>query len=110
MDEPQANTDSQDSPWLELEGNHHLPLYSIIYAWPWGLHPNVILSRDSQVKSPEIPKIGTLTTLETHNFLCKPLIEVRSIAKLNTLLKNFQLYVACHLQESKLGRFFCFSA
>jgi hypothetical protein len=34
-----------------------------------GLHPNVILSRDSQVGSTEIPKIGTLKTLEAHNFL-----------------------------------------
>jgi hypothetical protein len=30
---------------------------------------------------PEIPEIGTPTTLEAHNFLCKPLIEVRCKAK-----------------------------
>jgi hypothetical protein len=30
----------------------------------------------------EIPKIGTFATLEAHNFVCKPLIEVRSKAKL----------------------------
>jgi hypothetical protein len=35
-DEPQANTNSQDSPWLELGGSHHLPPYSILCAWPWG--------------------------------------------------------------------------
>jgi hypothetical protein len=40
------------------------------------LHPNVILSQGSQVKSPKIPKIGTFATLEAHKFLGKPLIEV----------------------------------
>jgi hypothetical protein len=52
--------------------------WSILYAWPWGLHLNVILSRDSQVKSLEILEIGTLATSEAHNFLCIPPIEVRS--------------------------------
>jgi hypothetical protein len=36
-------------------------------------------------KFPEIPKIleiGTLTTLEAHSFLCKPLIEMRFEKKL----------------------------
>jgi hypothetical protein len=39
-----------------------------------GLHPNVILSQDSQVGS---PKIGTLAILEAHNFFCRLLIEVK---------------------------------
>ncbi len=59
-----------------------LPPYSIICAWPHGLHPNVILSQDSQVRSPKIPEIGTLMTLEAHKVLCKPLIEVRFNTKL----------------------------
>jgi hypothetical protein len=42
-----------------------------------GLHPNVILFRNSQVGSPKIPKIGTPYTLEGHNFLFQPLIEMR---------------------------------
>jgi hypothetical protein len=54
MDESRAHTDSQDSPRPKLGGSHHLPPYSIICAWPWGLHPNVILFWDSQVKSLEI--------------------------------------------------------
>ncbi len=41
-----------------------------------GFHPNVIFSSDSQVESPEIPKIRTFNTLEGHNFFFKPLIEV----------------------------------
>ncbi len=45
--------------------------------------PNIwVLSQDSQVGSPEILEIGTFTTLEAHNFLCIPLIEVRFKAKL----------------------------
>jgi len=51
-----------------LGRSHHLPPYSILYAWPWGQHPNVILSYDSKVGSPEIPQIGTIVTLEAHNF------------------------------------------
>ncbi len=38
--------------------------------------------QNSQVESPEILEIGTPTTLEAHNFLCKPPIHVRSKAKL----------------------------
>jgi len=77
MDEPRVNTNSLNLPQLELGGNHHLPPYSILCAWPRGQHPNVILSQDSQVF-----EIGIPTTLEAHNFLCRPLIEMRSQAKL----------------------------
>jgi hypothetical protein len=31
---PWANMNSQYSPWLELEGSHHLPPYSILCAQP----------------------------------------------------------------------------
>jgi hypothetical protein len=77
MDEPQANTDSQDSPRPRFGGSHHLPPYSILYAWPHGQHSNVILSRDSQVGTPKTPEIGTLVTLEAHNSFCRPLIKMR---------------------------------
>jgi hypothetical protein len=82
MDEPRADTDSQDSPKPKFGGNHHLPPYSILYAWPQGQHPNVILSQDSQVGSPEILEIGIFAILNANNFLCRPLIEVMSKAKL----------------------------
>jgi hypothetical protein len=36
MDEPHAYIDSQDSPWPELGGSHHLPFYNIICDWPQG--------------------------------------------------------------------------
>jgi len=82
MNEPWANMDSQDSSQPELGGNHHLPHYSILFAWPWGHHPSVILSRDSQIQSPEILEIKIPATLEVDNFVCKPFIEVRFKEKL----------------------------
>jgi hypothetical protein len=66
-------------------------------------------SRDSQVKSPEIPKIGTFITLEAHNFLCKPLIETRSQEKLQPLSKAFQEYVAHHLHTHNSWQFLTFN-
>ncbi len=77
MDKSQACTDSQDSPWFGLGGNHHLSPYSILCAWPLGLHPNVILFRNSQVGNPKKFGIEIFATLEAHNFVCKPPIEVR---------------------------------
>jgi hypothetical protein len=90
MDKPQANMDSQDSPRPRLRGSHHLPPYSILYVWPQGQHPNVILFRDSQVGSFEIPKIKTLATLEAHKFLCRPPIKMRYVAKFYPSLRTFQ--------------------
>jgi len=68
-----------------IHKTHHSPNLeeaTTLYAWPQGLHPNVILSRDSQVANFEILKIRTSTTLEAHNFFYKPPIEVRSKTKL----------------------------
>jgi hypothetical protein len=58
MNKPLANTNSQDSPWPKLGGNHHLLPYSILCACPWGQHPNVILSQDSQVGVLKFPNLG----------------------------------------------------
>jgi len=58
--EPRANMNSQDSPRPGLGGSHHLPPYSILCAWPWDQHSNVILSWDSQVGVPKFPKLGLL--------------------------------------------------
>jgi hypothetical protein len=54
-------------------------------------------------------KIGILAILETHNFLCKPSIEVRFKTKLYLSLKNFQRYVARHLHPRNLRQFLTFS-
>jgi hypothetical protein len=58
MEEPQADTNSQDSPRLELGGSHHFYPYNILCAWPRGQHLNVILSRDSQVGVLKFFKLG----------------------------------------------------
>jgi hypothetical protein len=55
--------------------------------------------------SPEIPKIKTPTTLEAHNFVCKPPIAMSFQEKLYTLLTAFQWYMARHLHTNNLGRF-----
>jgi hypothetical protein len=38
---------------------------------------------------PEIPKVGTPTTLEAHNFVCRPTIEMRYEKKIVGLVKSF---------------------
>jgi hypothetical protein len=53
-----SNTDSLDSPQPGLEGSHHLPPYSILYASPQHLHPNGFLSRDSQGGVPKLSRFG----------------------------------------------------
>ncbi len=80
------------------------PPYIIFYAQPWGMHQNVILSWDSQVGNLEILEIGTFATLDAHNVLCRPLIEVISETNLQPSSKALQWYVACHLHARKLGQ------
>jgi hypothetical protein len=103
MDEPQANTNSQNSPQPELGRSHHLSPYSIFCAWPRGQHPNVILSRDSQVRVLKFLKLGLPQLWRPITSCADPPIEVRSKAKLYLLLKAFQQYVAHHLHASKSG-------
>ncbi len=59
-DKPQANSDSQNSPWPELGGKHHLPPYSILCAYSQGPHPNDILSLNSQKGVLKLSKLGFL--------------------------------------------------
>jgi hypothetical protein len=68
----------------QIHKTHHGPnlgeaitssLYNILYAWPWGLHSNVILSLN-------FFEIGTFATLEAHNILCRPRIDVKFEPKL----------------------------
>jgi hypothetical protein len=47
------------------------------------------MSRDFEVGSLEIPEFGTSITLEAHNFVCRPLIEVKSIKKFVALVESF---------------------
>jgi len=55
-----GNLDSQNSPRPGLGGSHHLPPYSILYVSSRGPHPNDILSWDSQVGVPKLPKLRFL--------------------------------------------------
>jgi hypothetical protein len=107
MDEPQANTDSQDSPWPKLGGNHHLPLYSILCAWSRDQHPNVILSQDSQVEALKFPKF-VLPRLWRPITLCADLW-LRHETKLYPFSRAFQWYLAHHMHARKLRRFPTFS-
>ncbi len=97
-----GNSDTQDSPRPELGGSHHLPPYSILYASSRGPHPNGLFVPRLPSGNPEIATTRTSTTLRAHNFLCRPLIAMRSKAKLQPSLGAFQWYVACclHVRES----------
>jgi hypothetical protein len=61
---------------LDLGEATNFPPYSIIYDWPWGLHPNVSFL-ETQIESFEIFNIRTFVTLDIYIFLCKPPIEMR---------------------------------
>jgi hypothetical protein len=88
--------DSLDSPRPGLGGAttfHH-----IVYSTP--LHGGHI----QMAFCPRTP-----ATLRAHNFFCKPLIAMRSKAKLEPSSRAFQRYVARRLNASKSGRFPTFS-
>jgi hypothetical protein len=53
-----GNSNTQDSSRPRLGGSHCLPPYSILRASPRGLHPNGILSWDSQVGVSKFPHLG----------------------------------------------------
>ncbi len=57
----------------------------------------------------KIPKVEILATLGVHNFVCKPLIKMRSKAKLQPSSRSFQWYVTRYLHARKSGRFLTFS-
>jgi len=82
MHKPHINTNSQDSSPPGLGESHHLPPYSILCAWSHDQHPNVIFVLGFLSWSPEILKIETFAILETHNFVCKLPIEMKSEEKL----------------------------
>jgi hypothetical protein len=100
-----GNTDTLNSPRPGFGGSHHLPLYNIFCAWPRSPHLNGFSLPGFPNGSPEIVPVGTLATLEPHNFANKPRIEMRFEAKLQLLSRAFQWYVAHPLQPSKSGQF-----
>ncbi len=83
-----GNTDTQDSPRPGLGGSHHLPPYIILCGWPRSLHPNGFSLSGLPSGSLEIPPTGTLATLEPHNFVIKPPIEMRCCGQQLLLLRT----------------------
>jgi len=53
----------------------------------------------------KIPTTQSLVTLEAHNSMCRPPIEMRSKEKLYPSLRAFQQYVAHHLHARKSVQF-----
>jgi len=64
-----------------------------------GLAPKCHFVPKLPLRIPKIPKIRTPATLEAHNFVCKPLIEVRFEAKL--YLSNGMWHATC-ARDSRL--------
>ncbi len=60
-------------------------------------------------ESLDIPTTWTLVTLGVHNFTRKPLITMRSKAKLQPSSRSFQRYVAHLLHVKKLSQFLTFN-
>ncbi len=82
----------------------------IVYSAPLhGAHIQMTFCSETPNGSLEIAQVGTLATLEPHNFASKLRIEMRLKKKLQPLSKDFQRYVTRCLQTSKLGRFSTFS-
>ncbi len=103
QDKPRATPNSQDSPRPELGGSHHLPPYSILCTSPQGPHPNGFLSQDSQRGGPETTRVGTPATLQGYNFVLRPLIGMRSKAKLQISSRAFQRHITRHLHTQNSG-------
>ncbi len=59
--------------------------------------------------SSKIPKVGSPTTLGSYNFVCRPLIKMRSKEIFQPSLRAFQQYIARYLHAKKLGQFLTFS-
>jgi hypothetical protein len=78
---PRANKYSQNSPWSKLGGSHHLPLILLFMFSHRTCTQMSFCLGTSKFGSPKILKIETPKILQAHNFLCKPLIDMRSNTK-----------------------------
>jgi hypothetical protein len=90
---------TQHSPGLRQTTTFPL----IVYSMPshgttpkWHFVPGLPSGR------PKIPKIGTPTTFGAHTFVCKPLIEMRSKAKL-ALNESFPTVCGTPLARKEIG-------
>jgi hypothetical protein len=88
--EPRAYTDLQNSSWPGLGEATTFPLAILFVISHRGCIQMSFCLRIPKIGKFEILKIKTLNILEDHKFLCKPLIKVKSKAKLQSLSKVFQ--------------------
>jgi hypothetical protein len=72
-----GSSDSRESSRSGLGGFHHLPFYSMLCA-----SPKAHIQMAFCLGSLEIVKVRTFVILGAHNFLYKPLIDMRYKAKL----------------------------
>ncbi len=80
--------ESQNSQWPGLGGSHHCPPLIVFFVPGHGANTQMSFCPGIP-KCLEILKIGTPATLEAHNFMCKPLIEVRYQTKLQPSSRTF---------------------
>ncbi len=109
QDESRATSNSQNSPWPELGGNHHLPPLQYTLQLLTGATSKWFFVRGLPNGDPEIPTIGIPAILEANNLTCRPLIAMRSKAKLQPLSKALQRYFARCLHARKSTQFLNFS-
>jgi hypothetical protein len=83
------------------------PPYSILYDWPWSLHPNDFSFPRLPNGSPEIASIGTSATLEPHNFASRPRIEMRS-KEVVVLVESFPTVCRMPSVAKQIGLIFNF--
>ncbi len=100
-------------------GKHGLIIFT--KARTWGKPPPSPLQYSLCLATRPTPKCHLVSGLPSwkitrvlilgisHNFVCKPLIKVRSKTKLQPLSIALQRYVARHLHVRKLGRFLTFN-
>jgi hypothetical protein len=67
---------------IQIHNTHHNPNLGEATTFPLIVYFVPLHKAHIQMTFWEIPKVGTLTTLGPHNFVRKPLIEMRSKAKL----------------------------
>ncbi len=88
QDETRANSDSQNSPQPRLGGKPSPSPLQYTLCLATGPASKCHFVPVLPNGSPKIPITSTSATLGAHNFACKPLIEVRSKAKLQPLSRK----------------------
>jgi hypothetical protein len=102
-----GNTNTQDSPWPELGGSHHLLPYSILCNSRRRLHPNGYFSWDSQVGVPKLSRVGVPKLWTSISLDCR--LRSRRGLKQSCNSRRFQRRVKLSNRTSEKGQFPTFS-